>query len=460
MRFRHMTWLAAGLAALLAAACAGPETAGTDDMGMAQVTLITPQVLPFELTRVSVETNTGFSADLTPDPQTGAFTGTMMLPVGVHELTGRAFVNADLVGVSNPVPADIQAGVVTQVMIQILDITGGEQPDFGPILESLSHPTSATAGAEVMFAVSIIDPDGTAVAIDWTSDCADATFTAPQAATTGWSKATPGTCRVTVTGASNGLSVSQSFSIVVFLAGANQGAVGIVNQFISAPSPELQFFVPDGFCFVNPFSFNASCAVVVASPTVPTVQVSTNWQNGTPGNVTLSDDCGGTFGITLNDPFFMGANWLPPVQGAICRLTARATNQQGVVGEISMAVLVRSGTPRQPSGAPQVRVDLFGPFGGCTAFSDQGESFCPPIQSGTTSDLQGNVFWADTLPGTLQIADSCGGTFLGGFSDPQGGFFTDRWQAPAAPAPGCSLTVTARSLEGVTRSAVFRFDVQ
>ncbi|HWN71965.1 MAG TPA: hypothetical protein VNM90_30205, partial [Haliangium sp.] len=373
MRFRPMTWLAASLAALLAAGCAGSDTASTDEMGTARIGLITPQVLPFELTRVSVETNTGFSVDLARDPFTGVFEGTLLLPVGVHELIGRAFVDADQVGVSSPVPADIQAGVVTQVTIQILDTTGGPQPDFGPLIESLSHPTSSTAGAEVMFAVSIIDPDGTPVSIDWSDDCADSTFTAAQSTATGWSKATPGTCNVTVTGASNGASVSQSFSIVVFPPGANQGAVDIVNEFIAAPTPELQFYVPEGFCTVGTFSSNASCAFPAASPTVPTLQVVTNWQNGSPGAVTLSDDCGGTLGVTFQDPSFVVASWLPPVQGGICRLTAHAVNQQGVVGELSMAVLVRPGTPRQPNGAPSVSANLFGPGGpGCFGSSDQG----------------------------------------------------------------------------------------
>jgi len=458
-RFRHMTRLAAAFAALFAAACEGPEGPDAEAMGTAHFGVVAPQVFPFELTRVSVESDTGFSIDLARDPGTGTFVGTLLLPAEVTELTGFAFVGDELVGASNPVPADIQPGVVTRVTIQILDTTGGGQPGFGPLLESLSHPTTTTVDSQALFAVSFLDPDGTPMSIDWSDDCDDSTFTAPQSAVTGWTKATPGGCRVTVTGTAGGQSASASFSIVAFPAGTLQGGAEIVADFIAAPVIDMQLTAPDGACSVNPFSANASCAVPIASPTSTTVRAFVGWQNGTPGELTIFDDCGGNFSFPSPAPF-IDAIWLPPVQGGLCRITARAVNQEGVVGEISMAVVAAPGTPRQPVGAPQINVSLSGTLAFCFGSSASGEVFCGPL---TTTDavvnLNGSVFWDDTLPGKIAFADSCGGTFVGGAANPAGGFFSGQWQPPAAQVRNCTMTVTGTSLEGVSRSVVYRFDV-
>jgi hypothetical protein len=458
MRFLHLTLPAAVLAAALAG-CGGSDAESTDATGTARIHLITPQVFDFQLTRVSVETNTGFTVDLARDQQTGDFGGSLALPAGVHEITGRAFVDAEQVGASNPVTAEIQAGAITQIMIQILDTTGGDQPDFGPILESLSHPTSTTVGVEVIFAASVIDLDGTPVSIAWDDDCSDSSFTSPQEAMTGWSKATPGTCRVTISAASGGQTLATSFNIAVFEAGANQGAADIVSEFISAPSISLFLGLPEGFCSVDRFAGNASCASAIASPSTASVQASVNWENATPGNFTVVDDCGGAFGVFANQSFVDG-QWLPPVQGAICRVTARAISQEGIVSEMTAAVLVRPGTPRQPTGAPRITVNAFLPAVFCQGDSENGEAFCGSMRPGAFLNFDGNLTWADTIPGQLEVSDSCGGVFSNRFTDTRGGFYSGSWQAPAMPAPGCAMTITATSLEGVTRSAVLRINVQ
>lgn len=458
MRFLHLTWLAAGMAALLAG-CAGPDAASTETVGTARIQLITPQAFDFQLTRVSVQTSTGFTVDLGRDPQSGAFTGSLSLPAGVHEVTGLAFADLEQVGASNPAPVEIQAGVVAQVTIQILDTTGGDQPGFGPLLESLSHPASTTVGTDVLLAASIIDPDGTLVSIEWADDCADSSFSAPQDGVTGWSKATPGTCRITLTGISGGQGLTTSFNIVVFEAGANQGAVGVVTEFISAATVSLTLNLPDAPCFVSRFASNASCSSAIASPTVATVQASVSWENSTPGTLTLFDDCGGAFSQSPSQ-FFIDAIWLPPAQGGLCRITARTISLEGVISEMTAAVLVRPGTPRQPARGPQVLATGSFPTTFCQARSNEGEAFCGPTQAGNLTSIDGNVSWEDSIPASVEVTDSCGGTFSNSFFDVRGGFFFGTWQAPATPAPGCAITVTATSLEGVTRSAVLRTDVQ
>jgi hypothetical protein len=462
MRFHHMTWLAAGLVSILVAAGCSNESSDPDAVGRAQVRLISPQVNGFELTRVSIDTNTGFSGNLVRDAQTGDFTGTLSLPTGVHELTGKAFVAATLVGVSNPVPVDIQAGAVNQVTIQILDIAGGSQPDFAPLLESLSHPAATTAGTVVLFASSAVDLDGTPVLYSWSDDCFDSIFTAPQAAVTGWSKTTAGTCLVTLTAESGGQSLTVSFSVAVFGAGADLGAVEVVGEFIAAPSPQLQFSVPDGSCYVDKFVDNASCSTPITSPGVAELSGWANVDgNNNTGSLTLFDDCGGAFGVQYQEPgYYIRANWLPPAQGGICRLTVRSVNQEGVVGEISMGVAVRSGTPREPTEGPSVSADVFLWDGGwtCSVFPGQEDVFCGTAPAGGRVDLSGGVSWGDSFPGSIVFTDDCGGAFAGDM-DVSSGYFYFRWQAPGSPVEGCTVTVTATSLEGRSSSGSFRVDV-
>lgn len=459
MRFQQSIWVAATAAALLAAGCVGAEPPATDDTGRVEVLLLTPQAGAFEVTRVALQTNNGVSADLTRNPQNGQFTGTLLLPAGMHELTGRAFRDAEVIGVSNPVPVDVQAGGVSQVMIQLLDTTGGNQPDFGPILASLSHPASSTAGAEVLFAAQVIDPDGTPVSFEWADDCDDSTFTAPQAAQTGWSKLAPGTCNVTLVASSGPASIFNSFEVVVFPSGTNQGALQLVTQFISAPAVALNLASGPKFCITSSFSADASCQEAFASPEVPLVVSNIDWAGGIPGTVTLSDDCGGSFGVTYHDAFLQQANWLPPVEGGLCRLTVRATNGQGVVGQLSMAVLVREGTPRVPASPPTVFAGLFLANGLCSTTGGAPALLCPFTMAGSTQFLELSVSWNDGLPGSFEFTDGCGGVFTDANSSPSAGYALQEWRAPATAAELCPITVTATNLEGQSTSAVFLVDV-
>ena len=457
MRFRGSSWLIMALVALpLGAGCSGSETA--DAMGTARVRLITPQASSGELTQVTVTTDTGFSTDLARDATTGEFSGSLTLPAGMHALTGRAFVDAELVGESSPVPADIQAGVITAVQMQILDITGGNQPDFGPILESLSHPESTTAGTEVMFAVSFVDPDGDPVTIEWSDNCTDATFTAPTGPMTGWSKATDGNCTVTVTGTANGSSVSASFDMVVFAAGADQGAAELTGVFVEAPTITMGVFLPgESTCVVDENAASASCAGAIASPDVGSVQALVGWGNGTPGTFSVSDDCGGAFGIDFQDDFSLDARWLPPVTGAICRVTLQATNQEGVTASLSAAVLVRDGVERVPTITPTVNLGVSFTIEFCSVSSNDGPLACGALSVDETANVSSDVSWGDALPGTLVLSDDCGGTFVDEFSEPD--FLAATWQPPAAPTSGCPVKATATSLEGVVTEAVLLVDV-
>src|SRR5262249_37447330 len=151
----------------------------------------------------------GQSQDLVQNFTTGTFDGTLILPAGTQSLVASAFSGDTLVGQSQPVSVDVQPGVVTRVTVRILDLTT-DTPIYGPIVDSLSLPTTTEAGTHVTFAISVVAPLGDPVSYSWTSDCPDSAFSTPDAAATGWSKPTQGACNITVTATSNGFSVAQS----------------------------------------------------------------------------------------------------------------------------------------------------------------------------------------------------------------------------------------------------------
>ena len=60
------------------------------------------------------------------------------------------------------------------------------------------------------------------------------------------------------------------------------------------------------------------------------------WANGTPGSVTLLDDCDGGL-IPPYDAFYFSSPWnLPSTPGRTCTMTVRATNLQGGTSEASL----------------------------------------------------------------------------------------------------------------------------
>src|ERR1044071_6247680 len=118
-----------------------------------------------------------------------------------------------LVGQSQPTAVQVTPGTITRGLLRILHLTGTPGQIYGPIFDSLSFPPTTDAGTTVTFAISVVAPLGDPVTYAWSSDCMDSMFTAASAATTGWSKAAQGTCTITVTAPSNGLTVGPSFGL-------------------------------------------------------------------------------------------------------------------------------------------------------------------------------------------------------------------------------------------------------
>jgi hypothetical protein len=435
------------IVAVLMVGCTTTNTElGTDHQGV-ELHVDARPFLTAAITRLSVEA-AGQTQDLAFNPVTGTFDAMLFLPAGMQSLVARAFSGGMLVGESQPTPVQVTPGTITRVLLRILDLTGTPGQVYGPILGSLAFPTTTDAGTTVTFAVSVVAPLGDPVTYAWSSDCMDSTFTAPSAATTGWSKAAQGTCAITVAATSNGFTVGQSFGIVVFPAGANIGAVTAGAMFIG--SPFMILTLNDVECAAGPGN-NGSCPATIASPAMTSYDANVGaWGGGTPGTIDLSDDCGGRFGTTSRGFGDVNGFWLPPVGGGLCFVTAHAVSGDGLSATVTLAVLTRAGTA--PTARPPQPTAFFET--GCTFGSAAMPQDCGSLQAGSQRSVFGNVFWDDGHPGTLTIRDDCAG------AQPDPGtpsFFSTTWHAPNTPGVTCTTTVSATNLEGVTTEVAARY---
>ncbi|WP_428261725.1 hypothetical protein [Haliangium sp.] len=434
--------LGLGLGAAVVALAGCTDTTVRSDVGTAKVRIEAASTNVGEITSVTVEAQGGFTTELTRDGS-GAFIGSLVLPAGSNELIGRAFVGAELVGESAPVPVEIQAGFVTGTQIRILDLTGGGDVDHGPIVLALTHPLSTLAGQPVSLSISAVDPDGDALAIQWSDDCDDSEFSDPNAATTDWVKNSAGACRLSVSVQAGALGVSEAASIVVFDQAQAQGGVDIDGRFVSAPQIVITIQDQPNFCDVFPQSSNGTCQFSVAAPERVFAAMFVEWGTAEPGVIEFNDDCGGQFQNIFQDLFTIQGNWLPPVDQSVCQLSARAVSAEGVESRLSAALLVRAGSAPEP---PRINFDLNYSTGSCQADSSVGETRCEaPLLAGDIATLSGTVDWGTSQPGFVNIFDTCGGFFQ--FIEPDPFFPFADWRAPIGVGE-CGLVVEAFTADG------------
>ncbi|HET7500348.1 MAG TPA: hypothetical protein VFK02_05070 [Kofleriaceae bacterium] len=440
--------------AVLAVGCTTnqSEAIDTDMQGIAEVHVAASPLLAANITRLTVEA-AGLTQELVLNPFAGTFDGTVFLPTGPQTLVARAFAGETLVGQSQPVAVEVQPGVVVRVICRILDLTASPPPVFGPILDSLTFPTTTEVGASPAFSISVIAPAGDPVTYAWSSDCADATFSPPDAATTTFSKAAPGPCDVAVLATSNGFSVFQTFVIVVFPAGAGTGAVTATAAFVNRPAMVLN--LPGLGCGVGSSVFglsNSSCASSIASPQATDVFLSvlSAWGGSTPGTVELSDDCGGRFGTSSHGATGVSGSWLPPVNAGLCKLTARAVSGDGLVETVTAAVLVRAGTPAT-SQPPQI----FGNVeSGCSLGDPSSPPACGSIAAGAERSVVLSISWADGLPGSVVLSDDCAGVQR----EPSSAFFSfNPYLVAGQPGQTCTVRVRATSLQGASTEQALQY---
>src|SRR5690606_6758041 len=158
------------------------------------------------------------------------------------------------------------AGLVTGATIRILDITGGEDVPHRPLIEAVVHPLSAIAEQPVEFLVTSSDYDSQDLTITWSTDCADAAFSAPGFFLTQFTKATPGGGGVGGQGGGGPRGGSGSCRVVGFGPDPGQGGGGVRGEFVSAPELFIDVYLPDDYCSVHSHSPDGTCAGSIAAP--------------------------------------------------------------------------------------------------------------------------------------------------------------------------------------------------
>jgi len=454
--------------AVIACGCAtAPEPGATGELARAEVVASAASLVAAGITRVSVVSD-GATADLVLNGASGSYAGTLILPMGGHSVVASAFAGETLVGRSRPASVTITAGVVTRMALEILDLRPDAPPLFGPIVDTLTFPTTVNAGASTTFATTAVAPSGDALSYAWSSSCADAVFSAPAAATTSWSKASQGACMITVVVTANGLTAQRSFGIVVFPAGAASGAADITSTFLAKPTV-VWSFAPgtmavsqqNASCDVVAGS-NASCQFTLASPDVAAYQATViDWGGGVAGTLTVADNCGGRFGTAAQDFSDLTGFWLPPVVGGTCLVTATATTLEGVTGTITAAVVSDAGAPPPATQPPSVSALLDVVLSQTMqANIFLGNPTPPPtvIAPGLQMLASASVGWRDGLPGSVTVVDSCTGAQP---TKPLFGFDweTSFWITATAPGTLCTVTLTATNLQGVSHSLAAQYRV-
>lgn len=444
-------WQSLCIVVLLQACGTQPDSLASDAQGIAELQIDASPLFEGNVDRVTVEV-AGQTVDLAINPSTGTFDGTLQVPAGMQTFVARAFSGQMLVGQSAPTPATIQAGAITRVMIRILDTTSDPPPVYGPILDSLTFPTTATAGAPASFAVSVVAPAGDPITYAWSSDCADSAFASPTAAATTWTKPTAGSCTIHIVATSNGFSVSQSFVIVVFPAGSSDGAAAVSAAFIR--QPEMQFSLFNFGCVKNSSpGFNSSCTTTIASPSHTQYLLNVfDWGGSTPGPFAVSVDCGGLIGTDQVSSSTVGGPWVPPLGGGLCFFTGTATSGDGLTTTVHMAVLSHAGTALPPADPPDVIGTLSNDRIGCNAGEDM-PTQCPAFPVGAVIHAGAVINWLDGLVGGVTVTDSCAGPQP--IANASLSFHNSApWTVFGRPGQACTTTITATNLEGgsVTRT--------
>ncbi len=293
------------------------------------------------VTRVAISVApAGTAADLTLDQATGAFSGTLALPVGAQVITARAYAGATLVA-EGSASVTISGGQTLSVTIAVLDVTGPEPtPDHSPVLTALSASVSTLdVGQTLTLSAAATDVDADPITFSWSASPAGcATFSPASSVSSGAASTTAtaalsGPCALSVQASAKGLSDSLSTFVEILL------PVVIGGLYVPQPTiASVEFLSP-------------ATATVLRSDADATVRHT--WAAGTPVSIRFSwddapwldrasaslvDSCGGAVASTATAANSETFAWTP-TGGAVCTLTA-SVDRQGLTDDFPVAVIV------------------------------------------------------------------------------------------------------------------------
>ncbi len=378
--------------ALTMAACGGstatpPANAGSVVLSinggpaLAAVTKVTLSVSP-----------AGVTADLLPDQATGAFAGTLSLPVGLQTITARAYAGATLVA-EGSASVTVTGGQALSVTITVLDVTGPEPtPDHAPVLTSLAaSAVTLDVGQVLTLSAAATDVDGDVITYTWSAQPAGCATFSPDTTTGGGTASTTataalaGSCAVSVRAEALGLADTLSTTVDLLLP--------VVIGGIFVPQPviaSVEFLAP-------------ASATVLRTDVDATVRHA--WFAGTPVSVRISwdatpwlersvaaleDGCGGTVVTTAATNTSETFDWTP-TGGPVCLLTARV-ERRGLADALPVAVILGAPLTGQCAWTQVAIHDLSSLPAGAAAAGDGPQG--PASVSGRSAWLQsGNWNW-------------------------------------------------------------------
>lgn len=279
------------------------------------------------ITRVQVEVEpAGLFQALTYDTASGDYLGSIVVPTGPQTVTATAYSQTTLVG-TGTTTVNVSSRGPTSIVIKILDnSTPPAAQDHGPVITAVSASNTSPGVNEVInVSVTAIDPDGDAVAYEWTQDCAGS-FSSTVEPTPTWSDASAQSCVLTVKVSANGLSDVARLTINVVTVSSN---ATVSADFIAVPYVgQITLSGAGLYCSVARDATDASCRPAIPPSSALTATVSFDaMPTDSGGDVNLTDDCGGASTTTALDlPNGTATfSWTAPGATASCLITATAT---------------------------------------------------------------------------------------------------------------------------------------
>ncbi len=345
MRTPHTLLAPLALATLALMGCGGGATTPPASTGSIVLSISGGPALA-AVTRVALSvTPAGVTSDLLPDPATGAFTGTLSLPVGLQAITARAYADATLVA-EGSASVTVTGGQALSVTITVLDVTGPEPtPDHGPVLTSLTASAlTLDVGQTLSLTAAAIDVDGDIVTYTWSALPAGCATFSPDITTGGASASTTataalaGACAISVRAEALGLADTLSTTVDLLL------PVVIGGIFVPQPVIGSVEFLSPATASVLRTTSDATLRHAWAPGTPVSVMVS--WDEAPwldRSTATLVDSCGGTVVSTATTTSTETFDWTP-TGGPVCLLTA-AVQRQGLSDDFPVAVIVGAVPP-------------------------------------------------------------------------------------------------------------------
>lgn len=336
--------LIAATFALLLAACGGSATSAGGRVAL-QADLSTLALQSTVVVEVDAAP-AGISAELTLDPETGRFSGSLVLPAGLQTLTVRALsdVNNDgsleIVAVGSG-QASVAENQTASVVVVLMDLTPPPPvPDHRPIITSAGVSNSNPAAGEVVSVwVSAVDVDEDPMTYAWTVTCnaGEVSIADPAAAATTFTVSAAATCSVSATVSANGKSISANMAVRV--GGAGQADVTIS---FAAPPVVTQVFINDpasGFvCGIDRDDTEATCADPLSKGAVADIFLALD--EGSDGSQASVDVCGGLVTRLEAGPGIAHFTWEVPQASGVCLVTGIAA-RDGYMDAFPVAMLLQ-----------------------------------------------------------------------------------------------------------------------